>query len=389
MSGSDIKILIVDDSPTEVEILVELLSGEYEVTAAMSGTEAMALVNLGFDPNVILLDVNMTGVDGYETCRMLKEDPATVNSEVVFISGNDSVEEIMKGYEVGASDYLSKPIQPRELMSKLQVLAVQIQKRSHAMEDVSSAREEAQSARDMAMSAIIDAGEQAAVIDFIRQCGQATTVSGLGSLLIDAVEAYGLEASLRLMMSGKAEYMSSDDLMTPLELEILQKSQNVSRLYQSGSKLIANYPGVVAMIKNLPMEDEERCGRLRDHLAIIVESASNQLKAINLSEDVSALLVDFNNSLDRVQIQQTACKKGSVQLLDALSGEIQKTFNDFGLSEAQESELMGTISQYAERILANYSEGIGLDDEMKNVSDGLRIIANKLVPKSEDIEFDV
>jgi diguanylate cyclase (GGDEF)-like protein len=104
-------VLIVDDTPANIEILSEVLSNEYEVLFATSGQDAL---NIAFDQNVdlILLDIVMPDMDGYEVCARLKKDSRTRTVPIIFVTAMDQEEDETKGLDVGAIDYLPKPIRP-------------------------------------------------------------------------------------------------------------------------------------------------------------------------------------------------------------------------------------------------------------------------------------
>lgn len=109
-------ILVVDDVVENLDILVELLSPLYSIKAATSGAAALKIADKT-KPDLILLDVVMPGMDGYEACRLLRQNPNTRDIPVVFVTANESPDEIAKGISLGAVDYLSKPIDPEALYS--------------------------------------------------------------------------------------------------------------------------------------------------------------------------------------------------------------------------------------------------------------------------------
>jgi diguanylate cyclase (GGDEF)-like protein len=102
-------ILIVDDTPANIEILSSILGGEHQILFATSGQDALELV-AGQTPDLILLDVMMPEMDGYEVCRRLKADPRTHNVPVIFITSLSEEGDETRGLEVGAIDYIFKPI---------------------------------------------------------------------------------------------------------------------------------------------------------------------------------------------------------------------------------------------------------------------------------------
>jgi CheY-like chemotaxis protein len=103
------RILIVDDVPTNIKVLAEALRGDYEINVATNGKEALEIAGSESLPDLILLDIVMPGMDGYEVCRGLKSDPRTQNIPVIFITAKSDDEDHTKGLELGAVDYINRP----------------------------------------------------------------------------------------------------------------------------------------------------------------------------------------------------------------------------------------------------------------------------------------
>ena len=102
-------ILIVDDAKENISILAELLRTEYKVRAAISGEKALEIAFSENPPDLILLDVIMPGIDGYEVCRRLKADPLAKRIPIIFVTGKVNEEEEIFGFNMGAVDYIKKP----------------------------------------------------------------------------------------------------------------------------------------------------------------------------------------------------------------------------------------------------------------------------------------
>lgn len=105
-------ILIVDDEPVNIRVLVELLKDAYELRVATNGERALAIARSDEPPDLILLDVVMPGIDGFEVCRRLKADSRTARIPVIFITGNTGEQEEILGFRAGAVDYVTKPFNP-------------------------------------------------------------------------------------------------------------------------------------------------------------------------------------------------------------------------------------------------------------------------------------
>lgn len=105
-------ILIVEDSPENIDVLVGILQNDYRLKIATNGEKALRILAKGESPDLILLDIQMPGIDGFEVCRLLKKDPATQQIPVIFVTALSSVTEEEKGFALGCVDYIIKPVSP-------------------------------------------------------------------------------------------------------------------------------------------------------------------------------------------------------------------------------------------------------------------------------------
>ena len=119
MSSEKKIILVVDDTPENILLLSELLKADYMIKAANSGNKALMIANKSPHPDLILLDIVMPEMDGYDVCRQLKENPATSKIPVIFITAKNQHEDEKKGLELGAVDYIIKPINPSIVKARI------------------------------------------------------------------------------------------------------------------------------------------------------------------------------------------------------------------------------------------------------------------------------
>ncbi len=112
MSHAEPSVLIVDDERVNVDLMVDLLKPHYRTLVATSGEQAVKRASGEPRPDIVLLDVMMPGMDGYEVCRRLKADSTTQNIPVIFVTAMSEMGDEMKGFALGAVDYITKPISP-------------------------------------------------------------------------------------------------------------------------------------------------------------------------------------------------------------------------------------------------------------------------------------
>ena len=112
-------ILIVDDTAENIALMSSVLQDSYRTKVAREGETALRVASMASPPDLILLDVMMPGMDGYEVCRRLKENPDTADIPVIFITARSDIEDERRGLDVGAVDYITKPISPPILAARV------------------------------------------------------------------------------------------------------------------------------------------------------------------------------------------------------------------------------------------------------------------------------
>ena len=108
-AGKKIVILAVDDTPENLDVVKGVLGGDFVIKAAINGMIALKIAEKS-PPNLILLDIQMPGMDGFEVCEQLKSNPETADIPVIFLTAVEQTTDEAKGFELGAADYITKPV---------------------------------------------------------------------------------------------------------------------------------------------------------------------------------------------------------------------------------------------------------------------------------------
>ncbi len=117
--ASELRILLVDDTPANLAVLREALASEnYKLAFANSGEKALEIIP-NLSPNLILLDIMMPGIDGYETCTRLKQNSKTKDIPIIFITAKKETDDIVQGFQVGGVDYITKPFHKEEVRARI------------------------------------------------------------------------------------------------------------------------------------------------------------------------------------------------------------------------------------------------------------------------------
>ena len=163
MNDAQSTVLVVDDTPTNIQLLNGILRQQYKVKAATNGEKALKIARIKPLPDIILLDIMMPEMDGYEVCRQLKSCSITAAIPVIFITAKSEVEDEQQGFALGAVDYITKPFNPDIVKTRIKThLAIYAQKRKLHVENTELKQRIAGKFRDFEepeVSRILQAGE--------------------------------------------------------------------------------------------------------------------------------------------------------------------------------------------------------------------------------------
>ncbi|MBK7415176.1 MAG: response regulator [Dechloromonas sp.] len=366
----DLQVFVVDDDQIILELLSGLLEGECQSEVFLSGEACLKRV-AEKKPDIFLLDVNMPVMDGYALCRQLKADWETQDIPILFVSANDDIDTRLLCYEAGGDDFIMKPFSPPELLSKLRV-AERILAEKRALHS------QAGYAQSTAMSAMTSMGELGVVLQFLSKSFACNTVDELGAAILEAMQQYDLQAAVRLSVGGKVRTISPQGHDLPLEMAVLNHVRDSGRIFQFKSRCVFNYGLVTLMVNNMPVEDAERCGRIRDNAALLAEGADARLRAIEVEQlaqsrrsGIEAALPRVHATLDAVQTNYRRNCLELTQLMIEFQEAQLKSYIHLGLTEQQEEQMTAIANDYMQRM-------VGAQDKSLLIVGSLEVLAKTL-----------
>ena len=370
MENNGLRVFIVDDDELILDILSDILHDDCQVETFASG-EACLTRLADAKPDMFLLDVNMPGMDGYTVCTRLKEDWETQDIPVFFLSGDDDIETRLLCYEAGGDDFILKPFKPAELTRKLKV-ARRILAEKKALHD------QAGYATRTAMSAMTSMGELGVVLQFLRKSFACNSMDELGASILEAMQQYDLQSAVRLSMGDQVRCMSPNGHDLPLEVGVLNHVQHSGRIFQFKTRCVFNYGQVTLMVNNMPLDDPERCGRIRDNGALLAEGADARLRAIEAEQSAQRRRSGIEAALPRVHATRDAVQSNYrrncfelTQVMIEFQEALVKTYIHMGLTDDQEEQMTTTASAYMQRM-------VGTQDESLNIVGQLEALAGEL-----------
>lgn len=367
-------LLIVDDDVFMRTTLDEALGGDYRIVQAGNGTDAVAAVQSG-RIDLVILDVEMPGMDGYETCRQIKQTENGAAVPVIFLSAHDKTEDRLTGYDAGGEDYLLKPFDPLELRAKIGHLL-------KSRQEYASSREMASYASSTAMSAMTSLGELGTVLETLKAFNASHDLSSLADAALQGLASFGLSGVIQIRAGDDTVTRSSHGRATPLELSVISNMSHMERIVQFKSRLSVTYDHASLLVTDMPVEDPERCGRLRDHLAMLADGTNVRAAALEIGLESARRGIAIKQAVDRITSIlgdiDTEQRQNRIALSLEVSAFIDRVENailSVALTEAQDAYLTGIIQQGLDKIIDFVSHEVDIQNKLSSLVKELKNVA--------------
>lgn len=371
--ASKVMVLVVDDDSVNREIMEEILENDYFVLMAENGEEAIEKARQR-QPRAILLDINMPGMSGYQVCETLKSDPATRHIPITFVSALDTLGERLTGYEAGGDDYITKPFEAKELLSKLKVML----NNSHMQEQLAN---NAKEAMNTAMVAMTSTSELGVVVNFLRESFVCGDLEQLAQITVDALSNFGLRSTVQIRAQGDIINCTSDGANNPLETTVISRIYKEKRILEIGQRIVFNYEHVSILCKGLPWTDPDKVGRFRDHIALLAEGCEERVKSLLAQLELKdkqyglvKMVASTRNAMENVGKTHEEHKIKSIGILSDLIVDVESSFSILGLSEDQEESFMGLINKAIHATIELYNDGLDIDGRLQAVLEDVQDI---------------
>ncbi|MBI2307748.1 MAG: response regulator [Rhodocyclales bacterium] len=357
------KILVVDDDELMRTMIGDTIGDSYRITGVGTGDDCLAAATIE-RPDVILLDVEMPGMDGYETCRLLKADFDLSAIPVIFVSAHDRIESRLRGYEAGGDDYIVKPIDLREVQAKVAGLLNRLSERTQLKELASYASQ-------TAMTAMCSMNEVGTLLQALQAFNNCTSYQDLAETTIEGIAAYGLEGAVQVRTPEGPLTLASRGEASPLEASVIGHMSGMERIVQYRNRLSITYPQVSLLVSNMPIDDADRCDRLRDHLAVLVESADVRTAAQiantrtrRRGELIAAAVQRITRALAEIDHDQRYSRIATGIAIQDLTKQLERAYVSLSLTEAQEEYIARICSEGVTKVLDAQLAETGQQDKM-------------------------
>ena len=360
------KILLVEDDDFAAIVAAEVLSPDYELKHVSTGQAALDSLQNGI-PDLVLLDVEMSEMSGYEVCRVMRDDSAIGDLPILFLSGRVNDEDRLAGYEAGGDDYLTKPVSAEELRAKVKRELAAHAERRRLKADLSGAF-------STAMTAMTSAAEIGAVLQFLRTSFGCESYATLCTEMLNTLAAYGLEANVQVRGRQGSVSLGANGPCSPLEESVLTTMSAHGRLFEFGSRTSCSYEHITIIVKSIAGDDPERHGRMKDNLAWLTEGANARVESLDATAAMatqhamlSQLTARTRKALESIEQRHRSQGIRSSQIFQALQQDFERRVLTLGITHSQEEELAEMLQRAADQAQALYKDGLEIGAHMEEI----------------------
>ena len=351
---TDCTIFVVEDDLAMRFLLASALGDRYAVEAFDSAENCLARL-AEKQPDIFLIDVGLPGINGYDLCRRLKSLPGSeAIAPVVFISTYDRLDDVLAGYDAGGDDYIVKPFDVVLLERKIE----HIRRVEHEKKCV---LEQAKSSEELASLVLANLDEYAVLIRFLRSLNDCDNPRQLSALLFKLLAGYGLDAAIQLRLPGSELTIGKEGDNHPLEVAIIRHVRDMDRIFEFKKRAAYNYERITILVNNMPVDNPELCGRIRDSVLIAAECANAKLLAVqtsaenNLSKATAARLLEaLRTGVQDFEQKYAQARYSATLLTQEMLDQLAEACASLGLSDDQEARIDSIIRSRVSLLAESY-----------------------------------
>ena len=362
-------VMVVDDDEIARITLRTFLEDLYEIVEADSAKMCLEKLET-VKPDMFLLDVIMPEMNGFELCQQLRRRDESKATPIMFVSAQESADDLRKGFESGGNGFLLKPVKQEKLIA-----LVELKIRQTA--EMLASQKANEEAMRVAMEAMTTSSELGQLIQFVKDADQESTLEGLGNRLCAVTETFGLRSCAVILDSPPVHINCTPD--SPEGLLLLKASKINKRIVSRGIRSVICSDTIALMVNEMPVDDESRYGRFKDNLVVLSSICDGRCKAIMSQRSLEAqrarLLKDIitvtEKQLHSFREKLKEHEDISERAMSNILTEIETKLFHLGLDEDQEEQLMKVIYQINEKLEYMKGDYQALEKELGVVLESL------------------
>lgn len=361
------KIIIVDDEEIILEILANIFEDtEYETVCFDTAKEALNIISESPDEyDLVISDIHMPEMDGYEFCKSVKALDISIDIPLIFSSSLTTLEDKIKGYNAGADDYVTKPVIAEDLKLKVGQLLKN-------KDDIKNLSQQINEAKSTAMQAMTYSSDLGRVVNFYEEAMLADSFENLAHRLFLLMHNYDLKCSLYIDDGMDKIIISDEGYASPLERKVFDTAKDQGRFFSFGKRTLVNYDNHSLLIKNMPIDDEDKYGLIKDILGAICNALSAKIalitNQINSERQKNTVFTILRTSIDEIDTSFRELQLKSMQIIEDMKEQIDEVIGNLGLMESTENKIENITDECLAKTNKNFYEGV----KMKDVFEDLR-----------------
>jgi len=327
--------------------------------------------SLSEQPLVVLMNLSMPKISGIEICKNLRKNFLEKNIPILFISEKISEEDVLEAYDAGADDYLIKPIRLKELEIKLAKYQELKLARNNHQELMSGAQK-------MAFDAMATNSELGEILRFHEASYLIKDLDALAVLLLEAIAKFSLKSSV-LFFTHTTTFYRDDGQERPLEEKTLNAFKDQQRIYSWKNRTFFNYNYFSVLIRNMPIDNDERYGVLKDQLCLLLNGVDARVKALTVERSNDMKATTMRIAADTIAAMVMEIESDNVELsqqfesiIFKMEANISTDIIQFNLLEKEEEILLN-------HIMAAIKESSGIFESSLEKEKQYKEIMNKLL----------
>lgn len=382
MTSANAKLLVIDNEPNVAAHLSAGLTPDFDVSIVSDPSDAINRASSEL-PNIIILDVELSGRTGYELCDDLRQHKNTSHIPIVFYSNNNSLRERMLGYEMGAVDYIHKSTDMNETKAKLNAILAQAAESKALKEEIAKVEK-------TAMEALTTSSELGKAVRFVEQSYTASEFDSLAAKLMDFCRSLDMSVVVMFVTRrGRRFYSSNSSGPAAIETDLIERLCSNGRFIDFGCRTLVNYTQVSLLVKNMPIENRELYGRLKDVIPFVLGATDAKVRMLDAEAIITAQYGSLSSSIEAAQLTLTTVKENfqrNLELVTSVMSELTTTLQydiaKMTMSEQDEEhvlELIDSTSRKLHIILQENSQTDTILTELVKLLERLTLDQNSII----------